>query len=219
MAPGTVTLVGGLTDRKPLYEYAGGVAIVVGLLNLALTYARSHAKDKHADERQSPFDYAACLYTMHAALLAHKGLAYTEENRKKLRVTIHRVEGADKVIQLVDYVGGEGGGAGRAFSSRSGLVGRAITSHKPTIMDRNGTYDEYIAALRSEYHMPEDEAKRVATDRYSYMATPIKTGTRVIGVVYLDSSERGFFDASTADVAVTACAAVAQYANFRYRQH
>ena len=219
IAAAAITLTSGIIDRKPIVAVASGVTILLLVLNGALSVARSRAKDRRDNQRRTPNDFTACLYTAHAAILAHKGLPYTDENRKKLRITIHRVdEGKEKVLQLVDYVGGDGGGAGREFSSRSGLVGRAIIAHdKPAIMEHKVPYDEYLQILRDEYHMPEEEARLVSRDRFSLMATAIKSGASVIGVVFMDSSEQGFFDKSTADLASAACAAVAQYIRLRHQ--
>ncbi len=179
---------------------------------------RAHKKDKAAARARSPFDYTACLYTMHAAILAAKGLEYTEENRKKLRVTIHRVDEAkEKVVQLVDYVGDDTGGAGREFSSRSGVIGRALISPERTaLMDRPESNDDYIKALQIDWHMPREEALRLSMGRFSLMAVAILGQNNAIGVVYLDSSERGFFDQATCEAVVAACGAMpAQYTKFK----
>jgi hypothetical protein len=57
---------------------------------------------------------------LHSAILAMRGLAYTDTAIAKLRVTIFRVlEHDDRVLQIVSFVGSCGGGEGTILSSLS----------------------------------------------------------------------------------------------------
>jgi hypothetical protein len=228
-----LTAVGGII--KGLHEGTRGllqlgigvvVAVVVGTTFKAL---QSRRKDKSEATRGSPRDLEGGLYVLHAAILAMRGLPYDDASVAKLRVTIFRVvEVQDAAIQIVPYVGGGGGHAGTTVSRRSGVVGRAILRGKPAAVTREGTFDDFVQSLVNDFAVPLEEARLIPDDRLAFLAVPFRDRrtNRVIGVVYMDSPDRGFFsdptrprdgvsDAFVRKIAAT-CTGLVAYAELRY---
>jgi hypothetical protein len=207
-----------------------GVAIVVATaLGTAFRALQSRRKDLRDAARRSPADLEAGLYTLHSAVVAMRGLPYDDHAIEKLRVTIFRlVEHEDAVEQIVPFVGGAGGGEGRRLSARSGVIGRAVLQGKVAAMIRDGSFDDYVQTLVESYAMHVHEARALPDDRFSFVAVPIRgrgVGP-VVGVVYIDSTDRTFFsdparpggDISPPFVlkVATACAGLALYTELRY---
>ncbi len=222
----TCAIVAGVVkhDRTPVVT--GACVLVAGIFGLVIGIVRSRKKDERERAQKSAADLEGCLYILHAAILAMKGLAYDESNIAKLRVTIHRViEHASKVRQLVPYVGGGGGGKDREMLSRCGIVGRAITRLKPQGMIREGSFDDYVRVMCEEYGMLVGEARELSDDRFSFLAIPLVNGRSAVGVVYLDSTEPDFFSDAAAPNAIsphmvamisTSCGGLAPYTRLRY---
>jgi hypothetical protein len=170
-------------------------------------FAARH-EDSKRNNHESPIDLTGCLHVLHAATTASKAMSPGDSS---LRITIHRLEG-DDVCQIVDYVGGKGDGMGRTFSSRCGVVGKAITSGKPWAMHRDSdNFSDYINTMREQYGMTEEEAQGLARDRMSFLAVPLNGG-----VVYLDCSVANFFDTITVGLVTQACSGMSEFINFRY---
>ncbi len=198
-------------------------AIATGWLAIAtvVQVVRAAKLDKEAIANNSPLDLTGCLMTMHRAVLASKALpAGTSEERAVLRMTIHRLIPDRQVEQIVEYVGGPGDGAGRTFSARGGVVGKAIASCEPVLMHRPADtgYDTYLRELRRDWHMTEEETKGLRHDRFSMMAVPLfgEEGRAAIGVTYLDSAMVEFFDEKTVEMVLASCAGLATYVAMRY---
>jgi hypothetical protein len=197
--------------------FVKGDIFIAACVAFSSVFSGAHAAvgflaDRYDDRRKkaesSPLDLRGCLHVIYAVALSAKSMP---TNDPRLRVTLHRIEG-ENVVQLFPYVGGEGGGQGRKFSARSGVVGKAVTAQRPWAMHRaNDSFDEYIKQAQEDYGMTEKEAKSLARGRMSFLAVPIGGG-----VVYLDCSDRDFFDSSTVGIIVDACAGLSQFVNFRY---
>jgi len=72
--------------------------------------------------------------------------------------------------------------------------------------------------LISVWAYTEEDAKRLAIGRNSWMAVPIKyKGREITGIVYLDSNEKGFFTEEIAELAVWACGGLAVFIDERYK--
>ncbi len=231
--PTFLTAIGGIIQgarggERGFVELGIGVlvALIVGTTFKAL---QSRHKDRREAARGSPRDLEGCLYVLHAAVLAMRGLPYEDHAIAKLRVTIFRVlEREDRVMQILPFVGGGTGGTGTVLSNRSGLVGRAILRGKPSAMIRDGSFDDYVQTLVEDFAMHAREARALPDDRFAFLAVPLKErGTSdVIGVIYMDSPDASFFSDPTlprADVSqpfvaqvAAACTGLAAYAELRY---
>jgi hypothetical protein len=206
----------------PKWQIWGAAGLAgMAILGTAIKVYQARQKDRGEIDRRSPLDLEGCLHVLHAAILAMKGLPYQRAQGpgSLLRVTIHRVnEDAHTVEQIVPYVGDESGGQGRRFSSRSGVVGRAITTREPAMLTRlDESFESYIHTLTTQWAMPEEEALRLTRDRFAFLAIPLTgAGNKVIGVLFLDSSDKEFFSEPLVGGITTACVGLAQYAKLRY---
>ena len=164
----------------------------------------------------------AALHVVHATV-ARVGRLETSQQKNTLRVTFHRVvpplDTSEYIEQITPYVGGGGGGQGRKFSMRSGITGSAIREKQVFLMDRTtDKYEDYLSELIRDWSYIEADARKVTSDRYSAMAVPVQ-GRRqdVLGVIYLDSSEKNFFASDEMQQAViAACFGVTTYIGERY---
>jgi hypothetical protein len=93
---------------------------------------------------------------------------------------------------------------------------------------RDGAFDAYVGLLVRDYAVPRREARELPEDRFSFLALPIhfKGTDRVAGVVYVDSTDRGFLSGpdrprdgvsrSFVRRIVDACGGLAAYAESAY---
>lgn len=106
----------------------------------------------------------------------------------------------DNLLQLVDYYP-RGGGAGRTFSHRFGIIGRVWRSGVPAAAgdltnpvcpsdDRDVSKDQ-LRDIQLEWGLTEDEALSFC-ERRSYCCVPVKKGSRNLGVLYLDTRKPNF---------------------------
>ena len=153
-------------------------------------------------------------------------MAKVPENDRRgcLRATFHRVvppiDDAEYLEQIVPYIGGDGGGAGRRFSIRAGITGQAVRDRQPYTMERKSEdYEDYKRELVSEWHYTDGDVRSITSDRFSAMAIPVKArnGQDIVGVIYLDSKTRKFFAQESVRIATLgACAGVVNYIGERY---
>jgi hypothetical protein len=179
-------------------------------------------RDRQAADLASHLDFTACVYTVYLTIFHAKGLRFGDEaDRKKLRITVHRVERDERrVTQLIDYVGAPGGGRGRSFPINGGVVGRVVTSDDDIAelhRSPQASWDEYRRVLQRDWAMLREQAEDLTRDRYDFLAVAIRGDDGgIVGVMYLDSTEPGFFDDATQDLVVAGCGGVAQYTKSRY---
>jgi len=200
-------------DGWPFYLSAfAGVWLGFGSVFKVL---QARAKDRKLAELRGPERLRGCLYVMHAAAIAARGLSpKKEEDREVLRVTIHKADG-EELVQLLDYTGGtpeHRKGIGRRRSCRSGVIGRAYTSAEPAYFRReDDDFEKYKREMRERWHMLPSETDGLDSDRRAHVAVPIGDDGKVAAVVFLDSSDRDFFTASIQDMIVAHCIGLAQY--------
>jgi len=194
--------------------------IVQGLSKVA----QARWKDIREEDEEKFDGLNAALHIIHS-LVRHKA-AFGRKDADRLRVTIHRIlppktksASPEQFLQLLDYVGGGGGGKGRTFSIRSGITGKAAREGDVLIGSRNNDdHEAFIKELISVWAYTEEDAKRLAIGRNSWMAVPIKyKGREITGIVYLDSNEKGFFTEEIAELAVWACGGLAVFIDERYK--
>lgn len=120
------------------------------------------------------------------------------DRRLSYRATIHvpDVLFTQTLYQLLDYYP-RGGGRGRTFPIRFGIVGRAWRLSTPHI---DSSVSTEPADLVREWGMTFQEATGAGEGRRSFAAIPVlsQDGVRV-GVVYLDSREEGLFGHANGD--------------------
>lgn len=200
----------------------GGLAWLIVASVLKVLLARSQDKK---DEPQEKHDgLRATLHVLHATV-AHACGFKPEDAEKKLRATFHVVlkpfDEPKELQQVVDYVGGDGKGVGRKFSIHAGIIGKAARNRDPYAASRNGdNKEQYERELQAEWgYTAADIKKIVSMDRHSWMAVPVldKSGTHTLGVVFLDSTEKGTFDGDALrETVVMACSGIARYVEERY---
>lgn len=186
-----------------------------------------HARiqDKAAQRQADHDGLVGALYVLQATVA--KACGILEDIDVHLRVTVHRavlpgrngrLSDAEEIEQVVDYVGGSGGGGGRRFSIRSGVTGLAIRKGEPCAgMRQSDDEVAYIGELKAQWGYTEQDARRMARGRYSFMAVPIRCGQHVLGVIYLDSDQRDAFTGTEiAEQVVAACGGINRYVDWRY---
>jgi hypothetical protein len=137
-----------------------------------------------------------------------------------LRVTIHRVvppkkrrAEVEQLEQLLPYVGGTGGMAGRRFSVRSGIIGKAARAKDPFSSTRESDgHSDFVKELIHDWCFTEEDARSVTPDRQSWMAVPVlMTNGTVSVVVSLDSSIPGFFTDEVQAIVLECCGGIKAY--------
>jgi hypothetical protein len=202
----------------------GAVVVVVIWLVVAGLIRVSDAASEDANDE--PDVVHEGLYA--AVSILHAMLSYYCKQRKcggDIRATFHRVvpplDEARSIEQIIPYVGASAGGAGREFSINTGITGHAIRSRTPTIMASGAQSDaEHRRELISDWGYTEAQAKSLTPGRYSAAAIPVLdlSGQKVIGVVYLDSSERSVFERDDVQqIMGVGCQAISDFVTKRYR--
>lgn len=201
------------------WAIAAGAWILTGT---GLRVAFGRQRDKETERSESPRDLSGCLHVLYQLL--HKQCELEEADA--VRVTLYRVvpkdegnEEAEFLEQVVPYVGG-GGGVGRQFSIKSGIIGRAYRTGDPfTARRRSDDYGEFIDELVEEWSYTAPEAKQHTEDRFAWMAIPLAgKGDEIIGIVYIDSKQKTLFSSEeTKQLAIIGCFGIANYINERYK--
>lgn len=223
-----VVIAGVGSSMSPDPIASGFLALGAIWLFIAAVVKVLHAReqDKEARGALEHDGLLGALHVLQTSVAQHCGFPHPID--KKLRVTIHRVvppknapknlAAATEIEQIVPYVGGDGGGQGRRFSIRSGITGHAIRTGGPCSGARQSD-DEvaYVKEQIAEWSFTQHDAEQLCRGRYSFMAIPIQNGQQVLGVVYLDSSEREVFAGTeVAEVIVAACGGINRYVEERY---
>lgn len=208
-------------DTAALSAVSYGIAawlVVGGLLKIS----QARVQDEAAAEQTGHDGLTAALTVLHAATGHVCGIP-PEELDRRLRVTCHRVvppvDRPEFIEQLVDYVGGTGGGANRRFSVRSGLTGKCVREKIAFIAALEADEGARRRELREEWGYTDHDLRTLSMDRLSSMAVPILSADRqhVVGVVYLDSDQRDFFAAEDVQSSIIkTCGGIIAYVNERY---
>lgn len=165
-----------------------------------------------------PHDLAGCLHALES-LLTVRG---TNDPDPHLRLTIHvPFNGGNQLQQVVEYVGDQRGGGtfGRVFPAQSGIIGRALREKKPLVASRKNTdYLNYIQELVNEWGYTPEDARRRDPATMAWMAVPLtnQQNGQVEGIVYLDSTDPGFFNDARIWLVSWACVGIARYVAQRY---
>ena len=198
------------------------VALGVLVMNSGLRLLGARAKDREAHERGNPMHLMAPLRVLYALVAQRKGLV--ADDKLRFRVTIHRcLDGMHE--QCVPYVGGRDLAprtvVGRTWRNQCGLVGKVIRSGKmqrTPVGKHVDSYDRYVDELVDLYGYTHDQARQLQPMRLDAVALPLLSEGQVIGVMYADSSDRDFFDATTLDLCIQTSSAFAQHIEMTYTQ-
>lgn len=145
-----------------------------------------------------------------------------ERNRAQARSRAGRSNGPEEIEQLLPYTGGSGGEAGRRFSIRSGVTGRAVRTGR--VQDFHlaaGTDADFVDEM-VELGFTREDAATLSRGRNSYLAIPVHRRDKpnqadgVIAVIYLDSNRVNAFTDTVIGVALTAATGFFHYFNERY---
>ena len=212
--PGNLTLV-----------LVSGCVCVWLLIAAVIKVLHGNAQDRAGEAQRSHDGLKAALHVLHG-VVCHEAKVTNPANGF-LRATFHRVvpplNECEHIEQIVPYVGGDarlGSGLGRKFSVRSGITGSAIRTQDVFTMTRqNDDPEAYKAELIKEWHYTAEDVKNLTMDRHSGMSVPIldRSGQHVLGVVYLDSSQKNLFSTGTMQTLVlAACSGISSYTSERY---
>jgi hypothetical protein len=224
-----VTAAVGNLKTPALWYAACGLAwaVLVSLHSFYLAFR----EDSETADRSDPYHLRAPLVLLDHAIRRRRKLGTSGDDLKKFRATLHKpMKG--RHIQCVPYAGWQqpgvpDGGVGRRWSNRSGLVGQIIRRdsgalREPLISKMPETVkneSDFYDVLNKTWSYDGPEARAHAPMRLSSMAVPItdgdeRTGLRVIGVVYCDSTERDFFDEEIQELCVLTAHAIAEHLRF-----
>lgn len=165
----------------------------------------------------------ASLVTLHELVSEMQNFNEADRNNGKFRVTMHRVDPSGKaneeMEQLIPYIGGEGGEAGRKFSIRSGIIGKVLREKLPYRASRqNDDREAFVQELVTAWSYPEAEARNLSEDRKSWMAIPIlnKQTNVAIAIIYLDSNKKDFFNEEVIELVLASSKGIAKFIEERY---
>lgn len=215
-----------LTDPDPFKKQLGWL-LLLGALWLAVASVvkvlGAYAQDRAQQLSQDYDGLQGAVQVLHAMLAKQLDLP---PNDGSLRITLHRVVFLQRVAQppqeleqILAYVGGPGGGAGRRFSIRSGITGRVARDGVPYVFTRQGNdYEAFVSEMVAEWGYTREEATNLTRDRQTSMAVPILGQQGVIGVVYLDSNRRDVFSPQVQTLVIDGCSGIAAYVDLKYGQ-
>ena len=195
------------------------------LIASAVKILHAHYQDKKEVQQKSYDGLLGAMHVLYANVSKH--LQDTGTNSEQLRITMHRVqfeEGKNDPIgleQMLPYIGGKGGGAGRVFPINPGIIGLVARSGEVRAASRaDDDHAAFIKELVSKWFYTESAARNLTADRKAWLAVPILGKDKtVLVVVYLDSDIRDSFDDSTIELILNGCAGIATYISERYALH
>lgn len=211
-----------LTLRAPGGDALGWVLVgAAGWLMIAssakVLHARSRDEERASAEQHSGLNGA--LHVLYGVVRHAAGLGDGPDDH--LRATIHRVVPPasprrlpEEMEQLLPYLCRTGGGEGRTFSIRSGIIGRAARERLILTASRRGDdHEAMVAELVREWSYPEEEARALRADRRAWMAVPlVRPGDRrVVAVVYLDSDQGDVFTPRVQEFVSAGCGGIAHF--------
>lgn len=184
-----------------------------------LSILRAIVTYRQQTKRESLHELEGCLMTIHAILVQDVSLDRQQETG--LRLTVHVAIAEHQLQQVLHYVGDERGGytAGRVFPMESGIAGYVYRTREPFAARRiEQEYEGYVRELIREWNYIERRARKLNPATQAWMAVPLvaSPGAKILGVLYLDSTDRDYFTAARHRLITNAAAGVARFATRRY---
>jgi len=179
---------------------------------LAFAVARQGIGLATARKKESSHELEGCLYTVHAVL--------APPERSRLRLAIH-VPVDEMLEQVTEYVGDrpKQGRIGRQFPANAGIIGKAFREKDVFVGRRiNDDYESYVRELVRNWNYTEERARKLDPGVMEWMAVPIYDADRqrVQGVLFLDSTTRGFFTPDRQETVLAAVSGIAVFIGRRY---
>lgn len=192
------------------------------LIASVLKILHAHYQDKKEAKVKSYDGLLGAMHVLYANVFKH--LQYKGSNPEQLRLTMHRVvikEGQNDptgLEQMLPYIGGKGGGAGRVFPINPGIIGHVARSGEVRVASRVGEdHAAFIKELVSQWFYTESEARKLTSDRKAWLAVPILGKEKtVLVVIYFDSDVRDAFDDAAIELVLNGCTGVAAYISERF---
>lgn len=192
------------------------IASVVKVLN-------AYAQDREQRERREYEGLLAALHVLRELVVTRAGV---EDEAGRLRATIHRIvpgagpgKAPEELEQLLPYLGGSGDGAGRRFSIRSGIIGKAVREKSAFAAARQSDdYNAFVTELVRDWSYTEEDARKLSADRRAWMAVPIfGSKSAVVAAAFLDSNDTNFFTPEVQQLIIDTCGGIASYVKEVYR--
>jgi hypothetical protein len=186
-----------------------GFLFVIYILSNLLKLSNASEKDKEEGGAKIPKEFEAMLTVLHSSVIQDDNFNSADND---IRITIWRVVPPKKINgkakgkpeeptdleQATEYVGGDGGPAGRRHSVHSGLIGKAYRERAVLFATRSTASDaDFKQELISVYAYTKSQASEQRMDRWSWMAVPLNpdgTSKNTVGVVFLDAAKPNSFD-------------------------
>lgn len=204
-------------DKRTLGWWLAGATVWLVLASvIKVLHAAAQDRDRKRVEDYDGLRGALCV--LYETVRRAAGVETTGDGT--LRVTIHRVVlpekkgvAAETLEQLLPFIGGKGGPAGRTFSIRSGVIGQAAREKAAVAVNRESQgHPEFVQELIRDWAYTEEDARDISSDRQAWMAVPIViANSEVTAVVSLDSSIRGFFTDQVQHVVIGCCKGMTDY--------
>lgn len=109
------------------------------------------------------------------------------------------------LVQVTKYSGRLGGPPWRFTGTLKGVVGRCVRTGKPEWVNFS-SFDEYRIRMVSEFGFTNEEFQRLTGEARSYWAHPVFRDERIVGVMYLFTTEVQVFPVAANPNALTASA-------------
>ncbi len=175
-----------------------GYGIEVELSPEKAAELRDNLQDVFTEYRtkmKAKFDQLVLAYNIREHIKTITMQCLTEDQKKDYRCTVHvpDVLFEDGMYQLIDYYP-KGMGAGRSFSIRFGMVGKAWRLGKSQIQ---GNIDPMPANLIESWGMKREEAEAAKGDRRSIACIILHFNNVDVGVLYLDAAGERVFGANS----------------------
>ena len=197
LTPAGAALVAGLVGRVRTVNLFG---VSLDLSKASATRAKQKIEEVFADYRtriQREFDRQVSIYKVdeQRRKLVEDFIwdSLGSEFRKDFRCTIHvpDILFKDALYQLLDYYP-EGGGRGRTFPSRFGILGRCFRAEKDQYQAHVPTDPK---ELINEWGMNSQEATAAGRGRHSFACFVINRAEHqpILGILYMDTKEGAAF--------------------------
>ncbi len=162
-------------------------------------------------QKDSTSDLEGCLHILHAIL--------APEPECLLRIAVHRPVG-DELQQITEYIGADPkkGRIGRRFPGNAGVIGKAFRERLALVATRQSeNHQAFIQELKTTWNYTEAKARQLHPGAMQWMAAPVQASDgAVLGVLFLDVTEREFFTPVRQDQVLAATRGIAVFIARRY---
>ena len=197
------------TDNPP-NKWAGGSLALVACVSLILGISKALMKHQKQSQVESPKPLDAVLHTVHS-LLTNGPSAAKKEHGLRICVFVPIPNDPEHVHQLTNYVGtATEHGAGKKISCRSGIVGEALRSNRLaySLLPKGQSLVEFLVR---DFGFTKDEAMNVRENSKSWAGIPVASDGKVVAVIFADSTDKDFWNATRRRIIEASAIGVAEY--------